>query len=93
MLLMEDIILAVVPVGEGGVVRARLLNRARRLHDLIDFPLRLLALLPPKLAFVRRRQIHSVRVDNLALLLQVERLLVRLHLRLRQLPVVVLPIV
>ena len=92
-LLMEDIVLAVVPVGERGAVRAGLLNRSRRLNDLIHFPRGPLALLPAELSFVCCREVHPVRVNNLAFLLQIESLFVWLDFRLSQLAVVILAIV
>ena len=92
-LLVEDVVLAIVPVGERGVVRASLLNRSRWLDNLIHLPRGSLTLLPAELGFICCREVHSVRVDNLAFFLQVERLLVWLDLSLGQLAVVVLAIV
>ena len=92
-LLVEDIIFAVVPVGERGVIRTGLLNRSGRLDNLINFSRGSLALFPAELGLICCRKVHPVWVDNLALLFQIERLLVWLNLRLRQLAVVILAIV
>ena len=90
---MEDIILSIVPVRERSTIRTRLLNRSGWFIDLVDFTLCSLALLPLKLRFICRCKIHPVWVDNFALFLQVEGLLVRFHFRLDQLAVEVLAIV
>lgn len=92
-LLMENIILSVVPVREGRIVGARLLNGLGRARDFLDSLRRFLSLLAPILRFVRRGQVHFVRVDNLALLLKVKGLLMALDLRLGQLLIEVLAIV
>lgn len=78
--LVEDIILAVVPVGEGGVVRAHLLDRLRRLNRLSSLLFRTFALLPPKLCLCGGLEVHPVRIDDLGLFLQVKGVLVVLDL-------------
>ena len=92
-LLVEDVVLAVVPIGERCVVRAGLLDGPRWLNNLIHLPRGSFALLPAELSFICSCEVHPMRVNNLALLFQIERLLVWLDLGLGQLAVVVLAIV
>lgn len=54
MLLMEDVILAVVPVGEGSMVGASLLDGLRSLHNFTLLGLRTLTLLARESGLVRR---------------------------------------
>lgn len=72
MLLMENIVLSVIPVGERRVIRTGLLDGFRRLHNLRSFLRSLFTLLTSVLRFVCCRHVHLMRVDDLALLLEVE---------------------
>lgn len=92
-LLMEDVVLSVLPVGERCLVRARLLDGLRRLHNVCNLWLRSFSFLPFVLRFVRRLEVHLVRVDDLGLLLKIEGRLVVLHLGLPQLAMIVLSVV
>ena len=93
MLLMEDIILAVVPVRKTGVVAGGLGDGLGRFDYLIDLRCGSLAFLATELGLVGCRQVHIVRVDDLAFFLEIEGLLVVLHVRLGQLAVVILLVV
>ena len=90
---MEDIILAIVPVGEGSSVRTCQLNGLRSLSNLLLFGLCTLALVSPVLRLVRRAEIHLMWVDNFGLFFQIEGALVILDLSLGQLAIVVLTVV
>ena len=90
---MEDIILAIVPVGEGSSVRTCQLNGLRSLSNLLLFGLCTLALVSPVLRLVRRAEIHLMWVDNFGLFLKIEGALVILDLSLGQLAIVVLSVV
>jgi len=89
----EDIVLAVIPVGEGSVIGAGLLDRLGRFHNFLLFHLGLFTSLSLELSFVCCRQVHLVRVDDLALLLEVEGLLVAFDFGLGELLCVVLTVV
>ena len=93
MFLMEYIILAVIPVRKTGVVARRLGDGLRRFDYLIDFGCGSFAFLAAELGLVGRREVHIVRIYDLAFFLEVEGLLVVLHVRLGQLAVVVLLVV
>ena len=93
MLLVEDVILAVLPVGERCLVRTGLLDGLRCINDVLHFLLCLIAFLSSELGFVSGCHVHLVRVDDLGLLLEVEGLLVVFYLCCRQLAVVVLAVV
>lgn len=93
MLLVENVVLSVFPVGEASLVAGRLRDGLGHLLDLVNLAGSSFALLAPELGLVRRGKVHVVRVDDPALLLQVEGLLVVLHVGLRQLAVVVLLVV
>ena len=90
---MEDVILAVVPVRERGMVRACLLNGPFCVNYLGDAGLGPLTLITLVLCFICSFEVHLVRVDDLGLLLKIEGGLVALDLRLCQLLSVVLTIV
>ena len=92
-LLMEDVIFTVVPVGERCMVRACLLNWFRRLNNFTLLWLSTFALLTSILGLVSRDQVHLVRVDDLAFLLEIECFLVALDLSLRELAMEILAIV
>ena len=74
-LLMEDIVFAIVPVGERSVVGARLLDWLWSFLDLSMLSLSSLALFTSELCLVGSVHIHSVWVDDLALFLKVKGLL------------------
>ena len=90
---MEDIVPTVVPVGEGGVIRACLLGGLGRSSNFLLFPLGLFAPLSLELSFVSCGQVHLMRVDDLALFLEVEGLLVAFDYSLGELFCVVLTVV
>ena len=92
-LLMEDVVLSVLPVGERCLVRARLLDGLRRLHNVCNLWLGSFPLLSSVLRFVRRLEVHLVRVYDLGLLLEIEGRLVVLDLGLPQFAVIVLSVV
>ena len=92
-LLMEDVILAIVPVWECCVVWARFLDWLRWFNNLVHFSRSSFTLFSAELAFIRRCHVHLVRVDDLALLLEIKGLLVGFNLGLCQLSVVVLAVV
>ena len=92
-LLMEDVILAVVPVGEGGMVGACLLDGLRGLHNFTLLGLGALSFLASEPGLVRRDKVHGVRVDDLGFFLKVEGLLMALNLCLCKLAVVILTVV
>jgi len=89
----EDIVPAVVPVRERGVIRACLLGGLGRSRNFLLFPLGLFTHLSLELSFVCCGQVHLVRVDDLALLLEVKGLLVALDFSLGELLCVVLTVV
>lgn len=93
MLLVEDVILAVLPVGERCLVRTGLLDGLRCINDVLHFLLCFITFLSSELGFVSGCHVHLVRVDDLGLLLEVEGLLVVFYLCCRQLAVVVLAVV
>jgi len=92
-LFVEDIIVAVLPVRERCLVRARLLDGLRWMCHFLNFLFGLQALLSSELAFVCSRHVHLVRVDDLGLFFEVECLLVVFDLCCGQLAVVVLTVV
>jgi hypothetical protein len=92
-LLVEDIVPTVVPVGEGSVIRACLLGGLGRSSNFLLFHLGLFTPLSLKLSFVCCSQVHLVRVDDLALLLKVEGLLVAFDFSLGKFLCVVLSVV
>ena len=92
-LLVEDIILAVIPIGEWSTIRTRLLDRPRWLNNLIHFTRGSFSFLSAELSFIRCGKVHSVWIDNLALLFQIESLFMRLDLSLHQFAVIILAIV
>lgn len=92
-LLMEDVILSVVPVGEGGVVGARLLDGLGRLHNFTLLGLGALSFLAGVLGLVGRHKVHCVRIDDLGFLFQVKGLLMALDFCLGKLAVVILTVV
>ena len=92
-LLVEDIVPAVIPVGEGGVIRACLLGGLGRSRNFLLFHLGLFTLLSLVFSFVCCGHVHLVRVDDLALLLKVEGLLVAFDFSLGELICVVLTVV
>ena len=91
--LMEDIVLSIVPVRERRTITAGLLDRLRRLDNLINFALSSLAFLTSEFSFIRSCEVHPVGIDNLAFFLEIKGLFVRFNLSLRQLAVIVLTIV
>ena len=93
MFLVENVILSIVPVREARMVACRLLNGPGWLPDLVDLTCSSLAFLAPELGLVGRRQVHVVRIDNSALFLQIEGILVILDVGLREFAVVVLFVV
>jgi len=72
MLLMEDIVLSVIPVGERRVIRTGLLDGFRRLYYFRSFLSCLFTLLTSELRFVCSRHVHLVRVYDPALFLEIE---------------------
>lgn len=92
-LLMEDVVFAVIPVGEGGVVGAEAVDGLGGLFDFLVLRRILQALLTSEFRPVRRRHVHLVRVDDLGLLLKVEGLFVVLDLGLGELVGIVLLVV
>ena len=90
---MEDVIFAILPVGEASLVAGRLLDGLGRLDDFINLWSGSLALLTTILGLIGGREVHAVRVDNLGFFLKVEGLLMILNLGLSQLAIVVLLVV
>ena len=90
---MENIVLAIVPVRERGLVRAGLLDRPRWLHNFFNFPRSSVAFFASEFSFVCRGEVHLVWVDDLALLLQIKGLFVWFDLRLCELSVIILAII
>ena len=90
---MEDVVFAVIPVGEGGVIGAEALNGLGGLLEFLVLRRILQALLSSELRAVCRRHVHLVRVDDLALLFQVEGFLVVFDLGLGELVGIVLLVV
>lgn len=93
MALMEDIVLSVVPVGEGCAVRTRLLDWLGRFLDLFLFGGDGFAFITSVFGFVRGDEVHPVRVNDLGLFLHIEGLFVALYVGLGQLIVVVLSVI
>ena len=92
-LLVEDVVLTVGPVRVRRTVGGSLLDGLRGLNRLLGLGADLFALLSLILVLVRRLQVHVVRVDDLAFLLEVESFLVALNISLSQLAVIVLLVV
>lgn len=90
---MEHIVVTVLPVGERSVIRASLLNGLGRFNQLLVLRFGFFALFSPVLVLVRRFEVHSVRIDDFALFLKVEGLLVALNSRACKFPIVVLPVI
>ena len=90
---MEDVVLAVVPVGERCTITASLLNRFGWLYDFINFARGPFTFFPSELGLVCRGEVHPVWVDNLAFFLEIEGLLVGFNFGLGEFRVVVLAIV
>lgn len=90
---MEDVVVAVLPVRERGVVRAGLLNRLLRLNDLLLLEWLGQAFFTFEPVLVRRLQVHGVRVYDFGLFFKVKRLFVVLDLGACKFAVIVLPIV
>lgn len=90
---MEDIVFAVVPVRERGMVRAGLLDRLGWLANLLLLRFSTRSLFALVFGLVSCGKVHGVRIDNFSLFLQIESLFVALHLSLGQLSVVVLSVV
>ena len=90
---MEDIILAIVPVRKTGSITRSLGDGFGRFDYLIDFGCGTFTFFALELGLVGCRQVHIVRVDDLAFFLEIEGLLVVLHVRLGQLAVVILLVV
>lgn len=90
---MENIVFAVIPVRERSMIAACLLDGLRRTHNLLVFLRRRLAFLTLEPLLVRSFKIHSVRVNDLCFLLQVEGLFVVLDVCLREFVVIVLFVV
>ena len=93
MLLMEDVILAIVPIGERGMIRTCLLNGLLCVDNLSNAGLGTLALITLELGFICCCEVHPVRVDDFGLLLKIEGFLVGLDFSLCQLLMVILAIV
>ena len=93
MLLVEDVLLAVVPVWVAGHVTRSLLDWLWNILQLLVLWQIVDGSLLSESDLVRRGQVHSVGVDNLGLLLQVECLLVTLDLSISQLAIVILTVV
>ena len=92
-LLVEDVILAIVPVGERGSICTCLLNWLGRFGSLNNAGLGLLALFSSILCLVCCLQIHAMRVDNLAFFFKIESLLVVLYFGVSKLSMVILTVV
>ena len=90
---MEDVILAILPVGEACLVAGRLLDRLGWLDDFINLWSGSLALLTTILGLIGGGEVHAVWVDNLGFFLKVEGLLMILDLGLSQLAIVILLVV
>lgn len=69
---MEDIVFAVFPVWERRMVGAGLLDRLRRFDDLLLLLVFWKTLLTLEAVLVRCLEVHSVRINDLGFLLQVE---------------------
>ena len=91
--LMENIVLAVVPVGERRMVRAGLLNWLRRADNTYIRLCGWLTLVASEPLFVCGLEVHGVGVDDLGLFLHVEGLLVVFDLSASKFVVVVLSVV
>jgi hypothetical protein len=78
-LLVEDVFLSVVPVGETGHVRTHLHNGLWLFLQTAFWCIFGETLSTRVNLIMRRGEIHSMRVDNLRFFLQVERLLMVLH--------------
>jgi len=90
---MENIVFAVVPVRECSMIGASLLDGLGRTDDFLVFRGNWLALISSEPLLVRRLEVHSVRVNDLRLLLHVECFFVVLYLCLGQLVVIILLVV
>ena len=90
---MEDVILAILPVGEASLVAGRLLDGLGWLNDFINLRCGSLALLTTIFGLIGGGEVHAVRVDNLGFFLKVKGLLMILDLGLLQLAIVLLLVV
>lgn len=84
MLLMENVLLAVVPVGEAGHVGTHLHNWLGLINRWIFLRVLRVTFLASIRNIVCRLQVHIVRVDNLGLFLQIECFLMILNIGVRQ---------
>ena len=93
MLLMENVILAVVPIRESCCLAACLLYWLWRTSHFFVFWHSLYCSLLSEVNFIRSRKLHLVRVNDLGLFLEVESVLVTFDLSLLQLAMIVLSVV
>lgn len=80
---MENIVFAIFPVWERRMVGAGLLDGLGRLDDLLLLLIFGKTLLALEAVLVRCLEVHSMRVNDLGLLLQVEGRLMVFHLSVR----------
>ena len=90
---MEDVILSIVPVGITSLVTGCLNDWFWWSNNLLMLWQILLSLLSFVVYFVSSGEVHSMRVDNLCFLLEIEGSLVIFNMGFLQFSVVVLPIV